>query len=106
VTSPYARPDVPALADLERVLGALTEELAGWRRRCLKAEQELLGLKSEAGMVPGDEAVRLKARVLDLEKQNLELQARLDRTREMVTRVRGRLDFLDLADGRPPEEAA
>ena len=57
-------------------------------------------------MVPGDEAVRLKDRVLDLEKQNLELQARVDRTREMVARVRGRLDFLYLADGRPPEEAA
>ena len=37
----YDRPDLPALAELERILTSLTEELAAWRRRTLKAEAEL-----------------------------------------------------------------
>jgi hypothetical protein len=73
----------------------LTDELAGWRRRTLKAEGELQGLKAQDGMVPGDDMMRLKARVLDLERGNLELRGRVERAREMVGRLQQRLAFLE-----------
>lgn len=98
MTSPYARPDLAQLDDLERLLGHLTEELAGWRRRCLKAEAELQSVKGKEGMVPGDELVRLRARLLDLERENLELGARLDRAREMVGRLQQRMAFVNASD--------
>ncbi len=94
MTSPYARPDLAALDDLERVLGHLGEELGGWRRRCLKAESELQAVKGKEGMVPGDELVRLRARLLDLERENLELASRLDRARDLLVRLQQRLAFV------------
>ncbi len=103
MTSPYARPDLAAVAELEKLLGHLSEELAGWRRRCLRAESELQTLKGQAGMVPGDELVRQRARLLDLERENLDLTARLDRARGMVERVRQRLAF---AERDTPTEGA
>ena len=95
MTSPYVRPDQPALADLERLLGHLTDELSAWRRRCQKAENELQALKIPGGMVPGDDVTRVRGRMLDLERENLDLRTRVDRAREMVLRLRQRLDFLD-----------
>ncbi len=71
------------------------DELAGWRRRTLKAEGEVQTLKAQHGMVPGDELVRARARLLDLERENLDLRARIDRTREMVQRLQQRLVFLE-----------
>lgn len=95
MTSPYVRPDLGALTDLERVLRHLGDELASWRRRCLKAEGELQGLKAQDGMVPGDDVVRLRAHLLDLERENLDLRARVDRAREAVTRLQQRLAFIE-----------
>lgn len=103
MTSPYVRPDTAALTDLERVLRHLTEELAGWRRRCLKAESELQGLKAQGGMVPGDELLELRARLLDLERENVERTSRMERAREMVGRLQQRLAFLeDAVDEQVP----
>jgi hypothetical protein len=95
LTSPYARPDTAAIADLERLLGHLAEELAGWRRRCLKAEAELQTVKGQRGMVPGDELVQLRGRLLDLERENLDLTTRVDRTRHMVGTLQQRLEFVE-----------
>jgi hypothetical protein len=92
------------LADLEKVLAHLTEELSGWRRRCQRAEAELQAVKGQAGMVPGDELVRQRSRLLDLERENLELTARVERAREMVLHAQHRLAFLD-GEGQPPESA-
>lgn len=94
MTSSYARPDLAALDDLERVLTHLADELGGWRRRCLRAESELQAVKGKEGMVPGDELVRLRSRLLDLERENLELETRLDRAREMLGRLQQRLAFV------------
>ncbi len=104
MTSPYARPDLLALDELERLLGHLTEELSGWRRRCQRAEAELQAVKGKEGMVPGDELVRLRARLLDLERENLELGARLDRARDMVGQLQQRMAFVD-ATGAEEESA-
>ena len=95
MTSPYVRPDQQALADLERLLAHLTDELSAWRRRCQKAESELQALKTPGGMVPGDDVTRVRGRVLDLERENLDLRSRVDRAREMVLQLRQRLDFLE-----------
>ncbi len=99
MTSPYARPDLAALDELERVVTHLADELGGWRRRCLKAEAELESVKGKGGMVPGDELVRLRSRLLDLERENLELETRLDRAREMLSRLQQRLAFVAEASG-------
>ncbi len=93
--SPYARPDLNAINELERVLRHLTDELASWRRRTLKAEGEMQTLKSQHGMVPGDELVRSRVKLLELERENIDLRARVDRAREMVTRLQQRLAFLE-----------
>ena len=37
----YERPDLRTLDELDRLVGAVTEELAVWRRRAQKAETEL-----------------------------------------------------------------
>ncbi|MES2124621.1 MAG: hypothetical protein V4503_08015 [Gemmatimonadota bacterium] len=95
MTSPYVRPDLAAIADLERLLRHLTDELATWRRRCLKAEGELSGLKATDGMVPGDDVVRMRAHLLDLERENLELNARVDRAREALQQLQQRLSFVE-----------
>ena len=95
MTSPYVRPDLPALDEVERLLGHLTEELAAWRRRCLKAESELQSVKGQEGMVPGDDVVRLRARLLDLERENLNLTTRVDRARTMVAALQQRLAFVE-----------
>ena len=47
-----------AVADLEQVLRHVTEELAGWRRRTLKAEGELQEAKASGGVVAGRGAAR------------------------------------------------
>jgi hypothetical protein len=80
---------------LERVLKHLTEELAAWRRRCLKAEGELQAVKGQDGMVPSDDVVRLRTRMLDLERENLDLQTRVDRARGMVEGLQHRLAFVE-----------
>jgi len=95
LTSSYVRPDQAALGELERILRHVTEELAGWRRRGLAAENELQGLKAHEGMVPGQELLGFRARILDLERENVELRSRVERAREMVTRLQERLVFLE-----------
>lgn len=52
-------------------------------------------------MVPGDDVTRTRGRMLDLERENLDLRSRVDRAREMVQRLQQRLDFLE--DAQPIE---
>ncbi len=94
MTSPYAPPDRAALAELERMVDHLVEELAAWRRRCLKAEAALQGLTGQGGMVPGDDLLQARDRLLEVERDNLELRTRVDRAREMVTDLELRLQFV------------
>lgn len=77
------------------MLRHLADELAAWRRRCLKAEGELSGLKATDGMVPGDDVVRMRAHLLDLERENLDLRARVDHAREALLRMQQRLAFVE-----------
>jgi predicted nucleic acid-binding Zn-ribbon protein len=87
-------PEFRALAELETVIRHLTEELASWRRRALKAEAQ----RSELG---GDhDAVASRERILDLQSRNGELETRLVAARDRVTQLLERLRFLEEQIGR------
>ena len=83
------RPELRALAELETVIGAVTEEVAAWRRRALKAE----ATRAQAGATPDLEAAR--DRIQTLEDENLELHHRLRIARERVEQLLSRLEFLE-----------
>lgn len=81
------RPELRALADLETVIGAVTQEVAAWRRRALKAEA------GRAGATPDLSTAR--ERIQELEDENLELHHRLRTARERVEQLLHRLQFLE-----------
>jgi hypothetical protein len=87
VSSP-ARPDAKAFVELEALVRNLGEELAGFRKRAMLAEQRLKAIATTGG--GGDE--QAEARVAQLEAENAQLKARLtkasDRTRAMLDRMR------------------
>jgi len=83
------RPELRALAELEAVIGAVTDEVAAWRRRALKAESS----RAQAGATPDLEAAR--DRIQELEDENLELHHRLRTARERVEQLLSRLQFLE-----------
>ena len=76
--SSYARPDFAAIEELESLLRHVGDELAAWRRRCLRAEQELAAYKEKGGVMPAPDAVAGRQRLAELEQENLALRARLD----------------------------
>ena len=80
----YDRPDMPALAELEKVLHSIAEELAGWRRRSLRAEAELK---------------ESRQRVLELETENQALRQRIDAAKERLRVLAARLSFLEQHGG-------
>lgn len=83
--SSSGQPELAALADLEEVIRHVSEELASWRRRALKAEG--------AGVEP--DALALRERVLSLETANGELERRLQAARGRVQDLLKRLRFLE-----------
>jgi FtsZ-binding cell division protein ZapB len=91
----YERPDLRTLDELDRLVGAVTEELAGWRRRAQKAETELAELKGHAGPVAGPELTQARQRIVDLETENQDLRRRVESARERVQALVSRLGFLE-----------
>ena len=91
----YERPDVRALDELEQLIGHLLEELAGWRRRSLRAEADLQDLRAHSGPSAGPELAQARQRVIDLETENQALRQRVDTARERVRALVGRLSFLE-----------
>jgi hypothetical protein len=87
--SNVGRPELRALGELEAVISHIAEELAGWRRRALKAETQ----RTELGA--GHDVVGARERILELEQVNEELQERLVAARERVEYLLGRLQFLE-----------
>jgi predicted nuclease with TOPRIM domain len=78
-----------ALAGLEDVIKHVSEELASWRKRALKAEGDRTGLGAD------HDVVSMKERVVSLEGQNAELDRRLDAARGRVQDLVKRLRFLE-----------
>jgi dynactin complex subunit len=99
VTYPYERPDQKALAELEQVVQNLAEELAGWRRRTLKAEAELQQARANGGVLAGPELTQTRQRVIELETENLALRQRIDAAKERLGALAGRLTFLEQHGG-------
>jgi FtsZ-binding cell division protein ZapB len=99
VTYHYERPDVKALSDLEQVVHHLAEELAGWRRRTLKAEGELQQARADGGVLAGPELKQARQRVIELETENQALQQRIDAAKERLRTLAGRLSFLEQHGG-------
>ena len=95
----YDRPDMPALAELEKVLHSIAEELAGWRRRSLRAEAELKEAQASGGVVAGVELKEARQRVLDLETENQVLRQRIDAAKERLRVLAARLSFLEQHGG-------
>ena len=99
MTYTYERPDQKALADLEHVVKNLAEELAGWRRRTLKAEAELQQARANGGVLAGPELTQTRQRVIELETENLALRQRIDAAKERLGALAGRLSFLEQHGG-------
>jgi uncharacterized protein involved in exopolysaccharide biosynthesis len=87
--SDSGNPEFAALAGLEDVIKHVSDELALWRRRALKAEGERTGMGSE------HDVVGLRERIVSLEGQNTELQRRLDAARGRLQDLLKRLKFLE-----------
>lgn len=95
MTSPYARPDQPELLKLERLIATVEEELATWRARCQKAEQDLAVAPGKGRVVQGSsELAQARQRIGLLEGENLALRQRIAAAREHVQRLSTRLHFV------------
>ena len=100
--SSYARPDFAAIDELESLLRHVGDELAAWRRRCLRAEQDLAAFKEKGGVMQTPDTVLGRQRLAELEQENLALRTRLDGASERVQMLVARLAFLE----RDVEEGA
>ena len=95
----YERPDQKAVDDLEQVVNHLAEELAGWRRRTLKAESELQQARANGGVLAGPELNLARQRVVELETENQALRMRIDAAKDRLQALAGRLSFLEQHGG-------
>jgi len=77
------------LDELRDVLHSVTEELAAWRRRALKAESD----QAELGL--GHDVVANREKVVALESENTDMQQRLETARVRVEELLTRLRFLE-----------
>jgi hypothetical protein len=83
------RPEFRALAELERVLEHVQEELASFRRRAHKAELD----RAEMGI--DHDVVASREMIAELERENNEKSDRLGLARERVEGLLARLKFLE-----------
>jgi chromosome segregation ATPase len=88
-----------ALVDLEQVVNNLAEELAGWRRRTLKAEAELQQARANGGVLAGPELNQARQRVIELETENQALRLRIEAAKERLRVLAGRLTFMEQHGG-------
>jgi chromosome segregation ATPase len=95
----YERPDLKALNDLDQLLRHVTDELAGWRRRTLRAEAELAEAKASGGVVAGPELKSSRQRVVELETENQVLRQRIEAAKERLRVLAARLSFLEQHGG-------
>ena len=86
------RPEALAFRELEQLVRHLGDELAGFRRRALVAENRVRELESEDNQPEVRQQRELGDRMNQLEHENAVLRGRLEaateRTRAMLERVR------------------
>lgn len=95
MTTSYRRPDLAAMAELEQLADAVVEEAGQWRRRCLRAEQELQEIRARGGVLADSELHRTRERLLALEQENADLRQRVAQAKERVAALAARLAFLE-----------
>jgi dynactin complex subunit len=95
----YERPDMKALGDVEQLLQHVFDELAGWRRRTLRAEAELQEARASGGVLAGPQVKEARQRVIELETENQLLRQRIDAARERLRVLAARLSFLEQHGG-------
>lgn len=95
MASSYERPDTNALARVEQLVQSLAEDLGAWRKRTHRAEAELVELKARGGTLAGPELTQVRQRIVDLERENLELRQRVAAAREQLAALSARLVFLE-----------
>ena len=95
----YERPDLKALNDLDQLLRHVAEELAGWRRRTLRAEAELGEARESGGVLAGPELKDARQRIIELETENAALHQRIDAAKERLRVLAARLSFLEQHGG-------
>ena len=78
------RPDLVAFQELEHLIQALADEMAGWRRRAQEAEAKLKAPPASGG----------KSSAAALERENRELRERLDAARVRTKQLLEKLRFL------------
>lgn len=85
------------LEELEQLLAAVEQELASWRTRCQRAEQELgqSGAGKGKGAHGPAELSAARLRIGSLEGENQDLKRRIAAAREHVERLRTRLRFVE-----------
>ena len=88
--SDHALPENPQFAQLGRLVRRLGEELASYRKRALSAEAKLRTVEDDAARVAGTSP----ARVLELERENAELNRRLTVARARTEKILARVLFL------------
>lgn len=97
MSDPESLPETHPLTQLSQLVRRLGEELASFRKRALQAEATLRGYESSSRS--GD--LFTEQRVVDLERENADLRARLqfatDQTRAILAQVR----FLRQQSERP-----
>lgn len=88
--STHAHPDSAPVVELTRLVRALGEELAGYRKRALSAEARLRTLEERVVQMTGVSSER----VVELEQENADLKQRVAAARERTTRMLARVRFL------------
>jgi len=84
-----------ALGALDGTAKAVEAELAGWRRRCLKAEGEVEASARRVPPVTTGDLALLRQRSAELEAENRRLRDRIATAREQVEQLRTRLRFVE-----------
>jgi chromosome segregation ATPase len=92
VASSFEHPE--PVSDLERVASLVEEELAGWRRRSLKAEGELEEARTKVPPAAAGDIAQLRDRVAALEVENQGLRLRIAQAREQIEQLKTRLRFV------------
>jgi predicted RNase H-like nuclease (RuvC/YqgF family) len=78
------RPELVAFQELEYLIEALADEMAGWRRRAHEAEAKLKATPSTGG----------RANAAAVEKENRDLRERLEAARLRTKQLMEKLRFL------------
>jgi uncharacterized protein involved in exopolysaccharide biosynthesis len=88
--SDHVLPENAEFGELSRLVRALGDELASYRKRAFSAEARLRALEDEVARVAGV----TPNRVLELERENTELGRRLDAARDRTEKMLARVRFL------------